>query len=127
MLHVKIESALTDIAKRFEFREGLPIYRCQTGEEYVTLVAGGIKQQGAEFPCWFASGDDALAGWLASFEEYARGKSGALYWRSRLEISCEASDADDGNLRWQAFSRLVITDKPEVPYRLVHRIEYEFD
>lgn len=60
------------------------------GEPYVTLVAGGIKPQGEEFPEWFPTEQAALAAWWQAFMAYRTQhvnltRPAIICWRTRPE------------------------------------------
>lgn len=94
------------IESRFEVFDGLPSRCAQTGEEYDVLLIGGIHQEGVEAPRAVASTpEQAIQFWLKSFEEYAAGKSGKLYWRIRPEVS------RIGN-QFAVYARLLISNNP---------------
>ncbi len=77
-----------------------------TGEPYVTLVAGGIKPEGEDYPNHYFTRSTAVARYSDSVYEYAAARSGALYWRQYPMIIHE----DDW---WQVNSRLLISAKPD--------------
>jgi len=117
-----IDELMRAIEARFECRDGLRIHRCQTGDVYQTLVVGGVKRPGDPFPAGAASEADAVAAWFGQFEKWSANKSGILYWRARPEL--EPSEG-----RWQIYSRLAISDKPESYRTFAFRdgwIGYEF-
>ena len=62
----------------------LDMSRAPTGEPYVCVVSGGIKEQGKSFPAHYTSEALAAEAWLTSAWEYAERRGGkTLYWRDR--------------------------------------------
>lgn len=64
---------LEEAKKRFPWvtwEEGLPQGTDKYGNKYITLVVGGIKDEGAYYPCFFTSPDHKL--WLSWWEVLAR-------------------------------------------------------
>lgn len=95
------------LANEVERIVGLPLgepgatAKCATGEYFVSLTAGGIKPEGYDFPAWFDSQLDAVLAYFNSVREFAKDKTGSLYWRERPSVAHE-------NGKWQIYSRLVI-------------------
>lgn len=100
-----IDEMVAHVAANFACVDGIPTYRCQTGDQYVTLVIGGVKHEGANMPPGAPSRAEAAAAWIAAFDDYAAGKSGKVYWRTMPDVA-----PHDG--AYQVYSRLVISDKP---------------
>jgi len=64
--------------------------KAPTGEPYVSLVSGGIKEQGAHFPAFFKDESLAVEAWLSAAWRYADERGGkTLYWRSRPRCSAQ--------------------------------------
>ncbi|WP_213775089.1 hypothetical protein [Bradyrhizobium sp. dw_78] len=111
-----LEEALATI--EFPQVDGLTTYFCETGEPYVSLVSGGVKAEGKDAPIFCSTEDIAVRFWLDAFNNYARDKSGVLYWRERpnlmdwdvQNVHCDI-DIDRSTLYF-VYSRLVISDRP---------------
>lgn len=87
-------------------KDGIPTIRCETGDPYVCICSGGLKLEGERI-VRFPTFTEATDSWLNALEEYKRGKTGILYWRTRPEHDQNAEG-------WAIYSRLVISDKPEI-------------
>ena len=58
--------------------------RAPTGERYVSVTSGGLKDEGEAMPGWFATEALAIDAWLRSAWKYAEDRGGHdLYWRER--------------------------------------------
>jgi hypothetical protein len=101
--------------------EGLSTSYSQTGEHYVAIVPGGIKPEGKSSPFLCMSEGEAVKHWLSAFNDYAKGKTGILYWRERPILDTERLfQASDTNHEWPytvylIWSRLLISDNPVLP------------
>lgn len=87
----------------------------QTGEPYIILVSGGIKQDGDRFPVLCATVDIAVFLWLVAATYYCEGKLGTLYWRVRPELNSVLVTLN-GRIeeRHVIYSRLLVSEKPMV-------------
>lgn len=125
-----LEEAVALIEARWPVKAGLPTNICQTGEPYDCVVIGGIKPEDRRYPLLATSADVAVEAWLQSFNEYAAGKRGTLYWRCRPEIECTRFRAAGVGPRtrksikdiltidlYRIHCRLIITEEPELSER----------
>jgi hypothetical protein len=98
-----------------------------TGEEYVVIVSGGMKDEGERCPCFCRSEADAVRLWRDAINAYANGKSGTLYWRAAPEMHSTVMRVDNYDelspdiqqwfgkeTFWVVYSRLLISDKPQI-------------
>ena len=109
-----------------------------TGDEYVTIMSGGVKAEGENAPCLCSSPELATKLWLAAVLEYASNhQHGTLYWRIRPESDGAYFAACDNtgdvifqtvkdrlaftNKRYVVYSRLLISDKPRIRPAVVDR------
>lgn len=101
--------------------DGLAMARSQTGEPYVVIVPGGIKPEGEHSRFMCLSESEAVKQWLAAFNDYAKDKTGPIYWRTRPMLGTERLyQSDDTKQKWPyvfylIYSRLLISDKPVLP------------
>lgn len=102
----RLASAVIELERGRLVKEGLPTSVCQTGEPYLTFVAGGLKAEGEPFVGYCHSADEAIGLWLSTALLYARERSGFLYWRER-------PFAEENECGWQVYSRFVISAAPE--------------
>lgn len=94
-----------------------------TGEPFVAIVPGGIKEEGALFPLFATSAEIAVASWLEAALRYADGKGSTLYWRERPQQEDQdylpADLPESWNERrdhfrlklYMVYSRFLVTDK----------------
>lgn len=73
-----------------------------TDEEYVVLTSGN----------WYPLATTAIEAWEREIDEYAKSKSGTLYWRVVPELN-----RDHRMMTWHVYSRLLISDKPAIGRR----------
>jgi hypothetical protein len=92
-------------------KDGIPTSRCETGDRYDCLCSAGIKPEG-QMTALFNTAAAAVVEYDKSLAEYKKGKTGTLYWRTRPSLD------NDGPNRWTIYSRLVISDKPEIADQL---------
>jgi hypothetical protein len=98
-----------------------------TGEEYVVIMNGGIKEEGRNIPCLAWTEQDSIRLWKEAVLQYAAGKTGVLYWREKPELAgtemfWEGYDAKTNrvekygasNVMWRVYSRLLISDKTPI-------------
>jgi hypothetical protein len=107
-----LDEAVAYIESKFECVDGRRMHRCETGDEYVQIVSGGIKEEGQAAPL-FQDEEQAIGAWLDAVMAYAADKQGKLYWRIRPEVNTFASMPGSRNLT--VYSRLVISDKAPLP------------
>ena len=121
-----LDEALKEVESRYKCVDGDPYHICQTGDSYVVLCSGGLKDEGKPCPAYYSTPDLAIKAWLDAFNNYSKGLKGVLYWRVRPEIMkdevipANAIDWPKGavvasTVMWYVvYSRLVISDKEEV-------------
>lgn len=107
-----LDEAVAHIESKFECVEGQPIAWCETGDKYVKIVSGGVKDEG-EFTPLFQDEEQAVGAWLDAVMAYAADKHGTLYWRIRPNVREYPLD-DEGLPAYLVYSRLVISDKPKI-------------
>lgn len=119
-----IDDIVSYIEGRFPVGEPTEGYRSVTGEPYVTLTSGGIKEEGGAFKVWTADLLKAAELFLYEFERYAKDKSSlthTMYWRRKPTVCTrthviEATPLNGGQrltVTDSAISaRFAITDKP---------------
>lgn len=124
-----VESLVQEIAGRFkcvthEFSNNGPNWIAPTGDPYIALCSGGVKEEGKTFPCLCQTSDDAIRLWRLVFREYAEGKTGVVYWREfpqvdAVDFSFYYDKLTEKEKRtwadlpaWSVYARLVISDKP---------------
>ena len=95
---------------RFEPWPNIGETRCApTGEPYVTLCSGGIKEEGAVVPMMCGCASEAYLEWIAAFAEYGRGKSGRLFWRQKPFLDTDTQE------KWCLVrARLLISNKEPI-------------
>lgn len=133
------EQIMTLDEARKEFESGFTVWPevgnysiAPTGEPYVEICSGGYKPEGHPCLAVGTSEQSAVYLWLIAAEQYAKGKSGTLYWRSLPEVDSYtyysegifASDAIGRtdkerndfyrHVFWRAYSRFLISDKPVI-------------
>lgn len=82
---------------------------CPTGEPYVVICCGGIKEEGQRVPVICSTEELAIKYFKQSLKEYVESKpTGTLYWRWLPELHTR----EDG--RYYAYCRLAISDKPMI-------------
>jgi hypothetical protein len=86
----------------------------ETGEEYIVIASGGIKEQGKCFPALCNTVEGAVRLWLSTALEYAKGKEGTIYWRHLPMVD---AIEHNGDIWFAVYSRLLISDKP-----ITHRV-----
>lgn len=129
---MKLEQAMQDVASKYEYVGGTPSYKCQTGEEYVAVVSGGIKPEGDRFPVYCSTPEQAVLLWMLAFVGYSatRPQKGKLYWREKPTVEGEVLVSGNVPGNWPkdkdgfpmglahkfytVYSRLVISDREEV-------------
>lgn len=118
--HVTVQAALDcmgrglewALQRRFMCVVGFPMAISQTGEEYVSVTHDGERTLNLEpdlvilRPEGCFHGEEAFARLAMAIAVYCEGRAGTLYWRVRPEIT------QHGNGRWDAYARLLISDKP---------------
>lgn len=102
-----LDEAIKLVESRFIVGPAGNYSEAPTGEPYVTIVGGGIKEEGELFPCYFLSEAFAIQFWLDAVNKYSEGKSGTLYWRVKPEMMGRKKV-------WLIYSRLLISDKPQI-------------
>lgn len=104
------------------------IYRSVTGEPYITLAIGGVKQEGHPFPDSYygEDPDTALLAMKRGFLDYIKDKAGTLYWRQppllKQDIYETRGDEEDWSgpprlaaaPRWKFYTRLLVSDRPPI-------------
>ena len=83
---------------RFPVGEGTSTYHAVTGERYIQFSAGG-----------YSSLEVVRLAVQGRFDDYAKDKSGTLYWRIPPEIAFNARRDD-----YAYYMRLLISDKPRI-------------
>ncbi len=65
--------------------------RAPTGEKYLTICSGGVREQGESSRAFFTSDEDAISAWLCAVwdeaERVGKGEKLALYWREKPAIN----------------------------------------
>ncbi len=104
-----LDEARADLEARFPPHPDIGNNRlAATGEPYVIITNCGLKQEGASCPA-HVSEEFAVNGWFHSVNHYAMPKFGfPLYWRVPPQIERD----DKGG--WRVYSRLLISDKPQI-------------
>lgn len=85
---------------------------CPTGDAYVVLTCGGIREEGAPHRAWTTDIEKAVELFKYEFDKYSAELTGALYWRRRPEI--HADETLSGRL-CTITARFAISDKPCLP------------
>lgn len=111
-----LKAAQWRLEQQFPSVRGLPCAYAQTGDEYVEIGAKGF--------C--STEENAVLCWEAAIREFAEGRTGKIYWRIEPEMKEmtlyeDASWFIDGaspNYQpvtvFSVYSRLMISDKPEI-------------
>lgn len=60
--------------------------RAPTGDSYVIITNGGVKEEGDPFSVWDGTVEEAVAAWFDHATSFAAGKGSTLYWRERPQI-----------------------------------------
>lgn len=87
------------------------------GQPYVTVVCGGIKEEGQRMPVYCTSQDEAVKWWLKAANEYAPNSS-MIYWRSK-------PDMDSVTMRYPEHNDLGDLFEPLVFYTVYSRLHAE--
>ncbi len=103
-----LEEVIEGIESRFPSKVGQPTSVCETGEEYQIVASDGIIDEGSARNI-YPSAEAAIAAYEASFNEYAAGKSGKLYWRTKPEMMTFPVGG------FSVYSRLLISATDELP------------
>jgi len=113
---IELATAIAEFERPFDVYPVDGLSRCAVnGEPFVTLCSGGIKQEGALFPCICSSPHYAVELWALAAREYANRRGDTLQWRERPTLS-EILESDDGfdkiKYKWYiVYSRLLIYGK----------------
>ena len=91
------------IESRFKCIDGLPLAYCQTGEPYVMLADGSAAASHSK--------SEAIRNARLAFDDYAAGKQGTLYWRSRPTHLVADVPGQRRNRIWYLPLRLVISER----------------
>jgi hypothetical protein len=105
-----------------------------TGEEFIVILSGGMKEEGDPLPIICSSPEIAIRMWLDAVLKYAESKHGTLYWRIPPELESvtyvsenysqlpeDTRDAWAKHTYWVVYSRFLISDKPQVRPAIVER------
>lgn len=110
-------------------KDGLPTSVCQTGDAYESLTSSGVKPEGKPFSKYYSTPQEAWGAYAAQLARYKQGRSGTLYWRKRPccdDVGYVWTYISTGKDTWDVvakrlpglqfvvYSRLVISDGPEV-------------
>lgn len=111
-----LDELVAYIESRHRCIEGLPTFRCQTGEPYV--LVGIPTQPDASQPAgtiapigrgrWSASAPAALLTARTAYNQYAHGRRGTLYWRTKPQMRMRL------NRLWCVYMRLLISEAPAI-------------
>ena len=112
----KLEEASAELESRFIVALVGNNYQAATGEPYVVIVSGGVKEEGCPVVCWCSSEDHAIRLWRDAINEYAKEKSGVLYWRTPPQLDRRKIARD---YFYVVYSRLLISDKPQIQPQLL--------
>jgi hypothetical protein len=94
-----------------------------TGEPWQIIVSGGGLETAADpFPLLCIDKEQAVALWVMAVLEYAKGRTGRLYWRGQPELREYQTTMADlpvqtqriVETRYTVFSRLLISDTAEL-------------
>ena len=109
----EIEAYMT---RNFPVGDGTSCYRSVTGESYVVLAAGQIKEQGESVRVFTSDIDKAVDVFKEGFDKYVEGKAGTLYWRRMPEVRINTyPNAAGGTDEYYYISaRFLISDKPRM-------------
>lgn len=109
--------------QNFEIGAPTNMYLALTGEPYVTVTTGGIKEQGGRIRALAADIEKAKELFLYEFDKYVNGKSGTIYWRRKPEFK-EQRYWNEPQERFDVFctitARLLVSDKPKME---IHELE----
>ena len=134
-----LDEAVAEAGRTFCCTDGPSSSLGPTGEPYVIVVTGGIKEEGEPHPVLCSTPEQAVKLWLDAVTEYGQrpinestththgyvpigGKRWMpLYWRARPEMN-EIDYAECGvpkylnpvQRRYVVYSRLLISDKPVI-------------
>lgn len=78
-----LRDLVKDLESRFPVGQPTSSSRSVTGEPYVTVVSGGIKEEGMDYPLVCSSEEAAIRHFKDAINAYAADKKGAIYWRQR--------------------------------------------
>jgi hypothetical protein len=84
------EGELIDLTEfKFDFQivdaDGPPKSYDDSGQSYITLVAGGIKTEGSDFPFICPTEREAIKRYFKSLEEFLQARK-IIIWRTRPEL-----------------------------------------
>jgi hypothetical protein len=103
------------IERQFPIGQPTRIYRAVTGEHYVTIGQSltpssqpGVVDQGEPREVGLDE-ESACMSAASAFADYAKGRTGVLYWRAKPELVWGF-----GARRCVAHMRLLISDKPPI-------------
>ncbi len=83
-------------------------YQSVTGTPYVTLDCGGVKEEGKPHLAYGGTEEMAEKLYLNAVKEYASGKTGSLFWRTKPTVR-KIKLFEEGFL-YTVHSRLLIED-----------------
>ena len=106
-----LDEARAELESRFIVADVGNNYWAATGEPYVVIVSGGIKEEGCPVVCLCSSEAHAIRLWRDAVNEYAKEKSGVLYWRTPPQLERRKIARD---FFYVVYSRLLISDKPQI-------------
>lgn len=111
-------------------KTGAAMAICETGERYIAINSGGIKEEGERLPALYSSEEAASEAWCSAAMSYFSVKNhppGTLYWRLRptmrseqlLVVGSDPKDFPPHSYYWVT-SRLLISDKPSIYNRMLN-------
>lgn len=107
-----LSEAKAEFEKGFKVKMGLPSYRCQTGNTYMVITAGGLKAEGEPMIGWMPTKAQAIKAWLDRCKQYAQSRTGTIYWRELPTL--EHREDSLGKSTWEIYCRFAISDQPEL-------------
>src|SRR5688572_2478199 len=100
-----LEEAIRIIEDRFPCKMGQPAAYSETGEGYVQINSSGPSHEGAHHQI-YSTTEEAVGNWLDAVSDYAKDKTGTLYWRVRPELI-----RIPGQNGYSVYSRLLISNQ----------------
>lgn len=104
------------MTQRFPASPAIGKMHCaSTGDPYVVLSCGGVKQQGEPHGVFTTHVADAIEIFKAEFDKFSADQRGTLYWRRKPEVvASHYPDRFVGgyNSYYCVNARFVISDKP---------------
>jgi hypothetical protein len=140
---VTLDEARADLEAMFLSGPSTKCYKAMTGEHYVEVVSGGVKEEGERYPILCATPELAVSYWFTAAVEYAMNVSMdyyltqndpifdhdrykrhgfTLYWRIVPELDEVTLVLADCPVRekvwmqrkfWYVYSRFLVSKKPQ--------------